>query len=358
MSTLSARLREVLTPELELSIGQALGLDRSTVQVGMAAVAPLVVGALARLTSTPAGRDALMLKMPQVMATLGKGDVSGLLAAVAHGGGNQDMMSSLMGMLTGASVGGHAAISDMIHGLLVILFGDGLGAAGGTIDRALGSRASALLAVAAPMMVAQVGAHMREHALAGDALAALVQEAANEYATVTPDGAQLAETALEAGRQAQALEQRFAPGAWAHVRMAPLAAAAVVMAAAPSGTIGSSQEIQAMMAGIERVKATAAPTALLSVAFDAPMREDELATVTGSPPLPQLLAIIRQAVVAVGESNGEALPAYRAAILEVAGRVAAAAREGGFLGMGGQQVSEAEKTAILAIEKALTVSAK
>ena len=47
------------------------------------------------------------------------------------------------------------------------------------------------------------------------------------------------------------------------------------------------------------------------------------------------------------------LLAYREFVLGVAGKVAEAAREGDFLGLGGQRVSEAERAAISAVAEAL-----
>lgn len=56
-----------------------------------------------------------------------------------------------------------------------------------------------------------------------------------------------------------------------------------------------------------------------------------------------------------GKASAEEAEDYRAFVLEVAGEVARAHKEGGFLGVGGQEVSEDEQAALDAIGRALAV---
>jgi hypothetical protein len=63
---------------------------------------------------------------------------------------------------------------------------------------------------------------------------------------------------------------------------------------------------------------------------------------------------VRQAAAALRTSGGELdLYAYRQFTLDVARAVADAAREDDFLGLGGQRVSDAERTVIATITQAL-----
>jgi hypothetical protein len=65
------------------------------------------------------------------------------------------------------------------------------------------------------------------------------------------------------------------------------------------------------------------------------------------------LATVREAVATVRAKAPEEVERYRAFVRDVAARAAEAAKEGGFLGVGGERVSEAERRALADIDAAL-----
>lgn len=151
------------------------------------------------------------------------------------------------------------------------------------------------------------------------------------------------------------VKENFTPDEWFKVMTAPGRAGAAVVAASPSGLTGLVAEAQAIGAAIREGVSAAGRTPLL---------EAMAADLVGTPPDPrgqpqperarnmdearaQSLENVRQAVWLVSSkaSPGDA-DAYRRLLMNVAERTAGAAREGGFLGIGGEQISEKERAAL------------
>ncbi len=65
------------------------------------------------------------------------------------------------------------------------------------------------------------------------------------------------------------------------------------------------------------------------------------------------LAEIPKAIAALAKATPEEAKSYKDMLAAIAQHVAEAAKEGGFLGMGGEQVSQSEKTAVSEINTAL-----
>lgn len=155
---------------------------------------------------------------------------------------------------------------------------------------------------------------------------------------------------------------------WAAVAAAPVAVIAAVIGASPNGPIGIAQEVQAAVRTFERAaeerRGSPLIVALLLTlkgrfeAFTGRAPEDAAADqidifALGSDRERALAAIRAAAALLAAKAPPEAVAELRAWLLELAGAVAAAAAEGGFLGVGGEQVSADERTAIAAIEAAL-----
>jgi hypothetical protein len=147
---------------------------------------------------------------------------------------------------------------------------------------------------------------------------------------------------------------------WELLLKAPVMAAMAVVAASPSGPIGLLQEMFAVGKGfLARAEETANP---LIAAVVADVKAG------GRPSMPaerprDLSAVKAQALgasravaalldrKAPGEAEG-----FKRWVLATARHAAEAAREGGFLGMGGVQVSDAEKAALAEVAGALGVT--
>ena len=148
---------------------------------------------------------------------------------------------------------------------------------------------------------------------------------------------------------------------WDSLLKAPLMAAMAVVAASPSGPIGAIQEMFAVGKGL--IEGTQGTTnALIS---------DVVADVKAGnrPPTPaerpkdlaqakaQALGACREvAALLARKAPGEA-DGFKRWLLGTAQRAAEAAKEGGFLGIGGVQVSDAEKAALGEVAGALGLKA-
>ncbi|MFC4637364.1 hypothetical protein [Deinococcus hohokamensis] len=148
------------------------------------------------------------------------------------------------------------------------------------------------------------------------------------------------------------LKDNFTADEWFKVMTGPGRAGAAVVAASPSGLTGLLAEAQAIAASVREHVSRSGRT---------PLMEAMAADLLGTPPDPnslpqeerarnvedvraQSLEGVRQALWLVSSKASPAdAEAYRAMMLEVAERTAQAAKEGGFLGFGGEQVNDKER---------------
>jgi len=314
--TLLESLAQSMGPDVVGQIGKVVGLDSNLVQKGMQVAGPLVTCALASKASTPSGLDSLMGLLPQGSTGSGLGSIVGALAK-----------SGLTGAPSQADV-----------------FGGGASAITGTINKALGFDAGSLLTMAAPMVLGLISQTASSQKLDKSGVAQLLQ---NEQAALERQGgatAGLVRSALDAGKQAVATKAAYPAEVWTKIRLAPLAAAQVVMGASPSGAIGTLKEVSALGDAVTAAKSAAAPTSILTLAFDSDISEDEAKALGHDQAA--LLGTIKDAVDAVATRSPNDAQACRTFILDVATKVAESSKEGGFLGIGGTRVSDSEKAAI------------
>lgn len=147
------------------------------------------------------------------------------------------------------------------------------------------------------------------------------------------------------------VKDNFTQEEWLKVMTAPGRAGAAVVAASPSGLTGLVAEAQAIAAAV-REGVSGTPRT--------PLMEAMAADLMGTPPDPkdlpkqdtknlddvkaQSIEGVRQAVWLVSsKASPEDAAAYRQMLLNVVEKTAGAAKEGGFLGIGGEQVSDKER---------------
>jgi hypothetical protein len=155
---------------------------------------------------------------------------------------------------------------------------------------------------------------------------------------------------------------------WATLVGAPVAVIAAVIGASPSGPVGISQEVAAAVAFFERSAQERRDNPLIAgllltlkdrfEAFGGKQSDDrsveqvDLFALGTNREL--ALATIGEAGALLAQKAPEAIGAeLRDWLLELAGAVADAATEGGFLGIGGEQVSANEREVVAAIAAAL-----
>lgn len=155
--------------------------------------------------------------------------------------------------------------------------------------------------------------------------------------------------------KSEALRSHFADDEWVKVTLAPLAAAALVITAAPSDKGDMEAELNASASALNKARDAARPEALLNVAFPAKVTADTFGKFMQETPRAAMPSTIKAATELVRKKAGKAqLAAYESMIMDVAQKAAEAAKEGGFLGMGKKLVSEEEEAALNEIKAALS----
>jgi hypothetical protein len=314
MASFLESLTQVFTPDATQAVGKAAGLDAVTVMKGLAVAGPLLLGAMSRRASTPDGLSGLSRLLPQ------------------DGGAG---LGNLAAMFSGA-----AARPEMLGGL----FGSGLSATSRTLDRKLGFRASALLPLVVPVALSLLAKKKAAEKLDDQSIARALQDEHTAFLAKGGEQAVLARAALDAGMKGAELKARFTPEQWTRVRLAPGAAARLVMLASPSGALGLVKEANAAAMAIETAREASEPRSLLSLAFDSDITKDEV-EVLGKD-RGTTLNVLKEAVNLVSQKTPSELPAFAQFIHGVALKVAEETKEGGFLGIGGTRVSREEQAVL------------
>jgi hypothetical protein len=150
------------------------------------------------------------------------------------------------------------------------------------------------------------------------------------------------------------LKDSFNATEWDRIVQAPMMAGFAVTAADPGGLVGAFQESAALAGAMRKARETAAPGSLVAEIIAAyetsegrgAARDGVRALIKGRKPAEATEA----AIVQLGETAGlvrEKAPqdaaAFAAWLRQIAGAVAEAAKEGGFMGFGGEKVSDAER---------------
>lgn len=327
MPSLLESVSQAIPQDLFGHIGKAAGLTPERVAKGLGVAAPVIVGALAQKSSTANGLEHLLqlLSHQSRPAPLGAEDIGKLAKPGAQ------------------------------KNLLAGVFGPGLAAVTTSLNNHLGYDVTPLLAIAAPVVLQLVSKTKDFRKLDMAGVAQFLQEEHRAFEAEAGAGAAVVNEALDAGREAAAMKDRYTAEEWETVRLGPVAAAQVVMLASPSGLAGSVKEISSVLDALKAGRAHAAtiPAGLLNVAFGEELSREEFMIVAKDRTPSTVLDRLRGAVATVATKNPADVAKYKGLVLDTAQRVAAAAKEGGFLGMGGTPVSKEEQSALDQIRNAL-----
>lgn len=156
-----------------------------------------------------------------------------------------------------------------------------------------------------------------------------------------------------------ASRQDFDPEDWRLIVSSPSLVGLAVSGASPSGTFGMAREMLAVGAAAADLAKTTPENRLIHDLLE-DVRSDAAGELrpqgVGSIEEARSWAVAQlgrlPAVLAQGHAGREG-DELRQWLMEVANRVAEAAREGGFLGFGGEQVSDAEKAAVAELRTVL-----
>lgn len=157
----------------------------------------------------------------------------------------------------------------------------------------------------------------------------------------------------------------FTPDEWKILSQAPAMAGLVVVAASPSGPLGVIQESMAVGKILADTKTHAASSELVNalvadLATPEGRQAMQLTELRGKSPeqikIHALDACTKAAMLLDQKAPAES-PAFKRWLQTIGQKVAEAAKEGGFLGIGGTPVSEQEKTALSDLNKSLGIAA-
>jgi hypothetical protein len=152
----------------------------------------------------------------------------------------------------------------------------------------------------------------------------------------------------------------FTPEEWNTIQFAPVNTALVVSLASPSGPIGIVKEVYAAVSSVVEIEQDVSASQLLKdLAADIRARKEQ-------PELPRFSSVeegkahvtrlVREAVALLDSKAVEDAPAVKQWLYGVAEKAARAAKEGGFLGFGGTEVTEQEQAALAELAGILGVT--
>ena len=163
-------------------------------------------------------------------------------------------------------------------------------------------------------------------------------------------------------------KQNFTPDEWSKILQSTMLAGMAVTAAEPSGLWGALKEAFASSSALAASKSNASSNDLIKAVvaeFEtkegrASMQEGLRQKLTGAKPaaaVQRSLANLKEVSTILDAKAPQEAPAFKAWLQTISQNVAEASSEGGFLGIGGVQVSDAEKATLAEISKALGTTA-
>lgn len=149
----------------------------------------------------------------------------------------------------------------------------------------------------------------------------------------------------------------FSSEEWATIYEAPAMAGMVVMTAGKSGPLQAVQEMFAVGKAISETDRSNPNNGLIRAIVDAVKNKEQMnqQQKPGSIEEAHTMALdhIRQTVVLVDAKAGNEAAEFKQWLSSIGQKVAEAAKEGGFLGFGGTQVTEEERMALEELNAAL-----
>jgi len=332
MASLFDSLSSAINPEIVSALGKALGADTSAINQGLAAAAPLLMGSMSKMASTPTGAESLLKMLPQ--------DTGGLL------GGFGNLTSLISNLFSGEQTG---------NTMLSSLMGPGLNAIGGSLTKALGFNVMPLLGMATPALMGLVSKAVQSDKLDPTGLADLLKRETTQFTGDPANSAtmKLVNEAMAAGDKAAAAIDSYGAD-WSKVAAAPVAAMLAVSSSDLDGPFDTMKEVKAAQAALLEATKAAPAGSILSAAFGGGLTQDALKSIRAmAKDRETLTRLIADATAAVKQRSPGELEAFKATIRSIGKATAEAAKEGGIFGIGGTLVSDDEKAALARIEAAM-----
>ncbi len=145
----------------------------------------------------------------------------------------------------------------------------------------------------------------------------------------------------------------FAGDEWAKIRLAPMAAAALVMLASPSKGKDAAAEANAVVDTLNAAQKGGSAWSLMNVAYGQEVNVADMQKFINETPPAAMMSTVKSAAATVAAKAPDQAAIFNAMLLEAATNVAEASKEGGFLGIGKKVISEEEAAALADIRLAL-----
>lgn len=335
MTSILGTLSALITPEMVSNLGKQVGLSDELTRQGLVISNAVLAGGIARAASTPEGAAS-------VAQMVEKADSS--------------VLSNLVGLASSALGSGNSAASE--------IFGPNFDLVTSGVKKATGIDIVPLLSLCTPVVLGVIKNMAAQQQLDADGLASLLQSEVKGLARRDGNTAKVIKEVFKPLEAQDKLRATFSAEEWAALQQAPIHAAALIILADRSGSSGRGKEIAALRDTLAEAVASAGPAELNALLFrdagttdtveglikdfrktDEAEREKALIE-----PITQALSLAKSKA-----PRGDAT-AYQGLLISVAQQVAGAAKEGGFLGMGGTNVSADEKAALDALVAAVSAS--
>lgn len=324
MSSILNTISAMITPEMLARLGKQFGLSDELTRRGLAITSAVLAGGLARAAATPDGAASVL----QLIDTADTG-----------------VMSNLSSLLTDKNVA-RDDIAAQIFGKNLPVIMDG-------VKRATGIDITPFVGICAPVVLALAKNLVAQQQLDADGLAKLIQTDVKGLGRRDSATAQALKEVFRPLEAQDKLRASFSGEEWAALRQGPVNAAALIMLADHSGGGGRRQEIEALLQTVAKAAAIAGPADLLSLLFSEEISSAEVEALVKAYRKTEaqelraaLLGPVTAAVTTAKKAGGANATAYQGLLIDVAQQVAAAAKEGGVLGIGGTLISIEEKLAI------------
>ena len=318
MTTLFSPITAMLTPDMFNAVGARIGVSGEQVQKAVDIAIPLLTRGGDYIAGTPEGQVRLA-------NAINSAD-TGVL-------GNMSNLASSFGLDSGDD-------------LLKRLFGDEARVVTAGIKDATGIDIAPVLGMAGPLVLGFLNSMAQKEGLDTNGLMKKIKSQARSFDRSQSESAVLVDSTLAQVEEVRKLKGSFSADEWNTVRAGPLAAAALVIEAAPSKDKRTVEEAAAAVASVGEAGTGFATTSLMATLFHDGVAD--LAVEGISDPMSKAkagLTLVQR--VAPGEAE-----TYKKIVLDAAYAAAQAAKEGGFLGVGSKLVSKEEQAALdsLAVE--------
>jgi hypothetical protein len=239
--------------------------------------------------------------------------------------------------------------------MLSSLLGPGLNAIGASLTKMLGFNVMPLLGIAAPAVMGLISNAVQTDKLDANGLAARLKHETTKFTGDPANAAtmKLVNEALAAGDKAASVISSYGAD-WNKVAAAPVAALLAVSSSDLDGPFDTMKEVKAAQGALLEATRTAPAGSVLAAAVGGGLTESALKSVREiAKDRDALTRLIAEATAAVKQRSPGELEAFRATIRSIGKATAEAAKEGGFLGIGGTLVSDDEKAALAKIEASI-----